>query len=216
VRRLRKIEDSLIVLGLVLLLVYLAAHLDRALFTRAALAKLRLNAQYPNALKQNEPKPDFSLWDEKRIKGYEESLSSYANPPMGVLRIPKIHLEAPIVEGTDELSLNRGVGHIVGTPEIGEEGNLGIAGHRDGFFRALKDVVPGDTVELDTGDTTWTYVIDHITVVDPTDVNVLRPRDGDSLTLVTCYPFYFIGSAPKRYIVQASMVRATADNTSGK
>jgi sortase A len=85
---------------------------------------------------------------------------------------------------------------------------VAIAGHRDGFFRGLKDVAVGDKIELVTLQTTDTYVIDNITIVDPSDVSVLRPRSRSSLTLITCYPFYFIGSAPQRYIVQASIVNA--------
>jgi sortase A len=122
-----------------------------------------------------------------------------------LLRIPKIGLEVPVLEGTDDLSLNRAVGHIVGTPRPGESGNVGIAGHRDGFFRGLKDVAPGDTIEIVTSDNVNKYVIDEITIVDPSNVSVLAPRPQPSLTLVTCYPFYFIGSAPQRYIVHASL-----------
>lgn len=82
---------------------------------------------------------------------------------------------------------------------------MAIAGHRDGFFRGLKDVAVGDKIELVTLLGTETFIIDRITIVEPTDVWVLRPRSRSSLTLITCYPFYFIGSAPQRYIVQASI-----------
>src|SRR5882672_4956412 len=83
-----------------------------------------------------------------------------------------------------------------------------IAGHRDGFFRVLKDVTPGDTIELATPKRVVTYVVDQIVLVRPDDVSVLQPRSRPSLTLVTCYPFYFVGSAPQRYIVQASVERS--------
>jgi sortase A len=89
---------------------------------------------------------------------------------------------------------------------VGASGNLGIAGHRDGFFRGLKDIQTGDTISLVTTAATETYVVDNIKIVDPTDVSVLQPESVSSLTLVTCYPFYFIGSAPKRYIVHSSRV----------
>jgi sortase A len=97
------------------------------------------------------------------------------------------------------------VGRIVGTTRIGETGNVGIAGHRDGFFRGLKDVLIGDTMELETGTGRQTYVVDSIKVVNPDDVSVLKNEPAPALTLVTCYPFYFIGSAPQRYIVHASL-----------
>jgi sortase A len=152
--------------------------------------------------------PDFSLWSEKRVKQYQESLAAQFSPAMGILRIPKIDVEVPVLEGTDDLILNRGVGHVAGTANPGDDGNVAIAGHRDGFFRGLKDVAVGDKIELVTLQTTDTYVIDNITIVDPSDISVLRPRSRSSLTLITCYPFYFIGSAPQRYIVQASIVNA--------
>jgi sortase A len=101
--------------------------------------------------------------------------------------------------------MDRAVGFIAGTARPGENGNIGISGHRDGFFRGLKDIREGDGIELVTATGTDTYTIDSIVLVKPADVSVLAPRPRPSITLVTCYPFYFVGSAPKRYIVQASM-----------
>jgi len=108
--------------------------------------------------------------------------------------------------------LNRAVGQIDGTSSPGETGTIGIAGHRDGFFRGLKDIVKGDTIELETQQQKFKYVVDMISVVDPNDVSVLQSRERPSVALVTCYPFYFIGSAPKRYIVEGSLI----DSNSGK
>ena len=96
------------------------------------------------------------------------------------------------------------MGRIIGTARLGEAGNTGIAGHRDGFFRGLKDIAPGDTVELKLPSQVYQYVVENIQITSPDDVNVLRPKAEASLTLVTCYPFYFVGSAPQRYIVSAS------------
>ena len=121
------------------------------------------------------------------------------------LRIPALHLEVPVLEGTDEVTLNRGVGRIAGTALPGQGGNIGIAGHRDGFFRRLKDIRTGDAIELATISGTDVFVVDRIRVTSPADVAVLRPRTKDSVTLVTCYPFYFVGPAPRRFIVQASL-----------
>jgi len=149
-------------------------------------------------------KSDFGLWSKKRIAQYEESLTQHFDPPLAVLRISKVHFDLPVFEGTDDLTLNRGVGHIVGTVGPGEKGNTGIAGHRDGLFRVLKDLGPGDAIELLTPGRTDRYMVDKILVVRPDNVYVLQPRPMRSLTLVTCYPFYLIGSAPKRFIVQAS------------
>jgi sortase A len=147
--------------------------------------------------------PNFALWSGKRIKDYQESLAMQFSPAVAILRVPKIHLEVPVLEGTDDLTLNRGVGRIPGTARLGEEGNVGIAGHRDGFFRGLKDVSAGDSVDLVTPKGVESYVVDRVLIVNPSDTSVLQSRTEPSLTLVTCYPFYFVGSAPQRYVVQA-------------
>ena len=148
-------------------------------------------------------KVDFSLWDEKRIAAYKESLEATMDDPIGVLVIPKLALEVPVFDGTDDLVLNRGAGRIIGTARPGQAGNMGIAGHRDGFFRGLKDLQLGDRIELTTLNGKNTYIIDRFDIVDPDDVSVLEPRERPALTLVTCYPFYFVGHAPQRYIVRA-------------
>jgi sortase A len=155
-------------------------------------------------------KPDLSLWSPERIKAWQLASSVPEIAPLAVLRIPKIHLEVPVLEGTDEVTLDYGVGHVEGTPLPGEGGNLGIAGHRDGFFRGLKDIVTGDVIELETGRGLETYVIEDIWFVDPDDVWVLEPTASSKLTLVTCYPFYHVGSAPRRYIVRAARAAAPA------
>jgi sortase A len=146
---------------------------------------------------------DLSLWSNNRIKDYLESLEDVTETPRAVLRIPKLHLEVPVYEGSEERVLNRGLGRIIGTAKLGEPGNTGLAGHRDGFFRGLKDIGPGDTLELMLPDRTDHYRVTNIIITNPDDVSVLEPSSTASLTLVTCYPFYFVGSAPQRYIVQA-------------
>jgi sortase A len=123
-----------------------------------------------------------------------------------VLRIQRVGLEVPVLEGTDDWTLNRAVGHIADTAVPGTAGNSGIAGHRDGFFRALKDLAPGDTLELETLQSNEIYRVERTWIVDPDDVTVLDPTPSSAMTLVTCYPFYFVGSAPQRYIVRAARV----------
>jgi len=205
----RKIERVLLALGGLMIALYVAASVGRTVLSSAELR--RFKAEQPASLSSSHvvalttEKPDFSLWSEKRIKDYEDSLAAQFAPAIAVLRIPKIHVEVAVLEGTDDLTLNRGVGHVAGTAKPGEIGNIAIAGHRDGFFRGLKDIALGDTIEMLTKERTETYIIDRITIVDPTDVSVLASSSQALLTLITCYPFYFIGSAPKRYIVQASV-----------
>jgi sortase A len=206
---LRKLERLLLIVGGVLVALYVAANVYRTVLSSAEMRRFE-SRQLASALGARETaltsnNLDFSLWSEHRIRDYEESLAGHLAPAIAILRIPKIHVEVPVLEGTDSLSLNRGVGHVTGTANPDENGNMAIAGHRDGFFRGLKDVALGDEIELATTGRTGTYIIDRISVVYPSDVSVLRTRPHASLTLITCYPFYFIGSAPTRYIVQASL-----------
>jgi sortase A len=127
--------------------------------------------------------------------------------PLAVLQIPRLQLMAPVFDGTDDRTLRRGLGRIRGTALPGRAGNIGIAGHRDSFFRGLGKAKRGDVIQLKTLKGTDTYVVDRIAIVDPRAVEVLRPRSVPSITLVTCYPFHYIGSAPQRFVVQASLTQ---------
>ncbi len=147
--------------------------------------------------------PDHELWNAKRIKDYEDSLKVVKEMPLAILTIDKLNIQVPVYNGTEEVNLNRGVGRIKGTARIDGEGNLGIAGHRDGFFRPLKDIVVGDSMELLTTTGVVNYQVTSIVIVDPSDISVLAPTKKTTITLVTCYPFYYVGHAPKRYIVKA-------------
>ena len=207
-------QRLLFILGSSLIAICVAAYVHKGLWSRAQLERFDgLRAQTPvqgteALVPESGFAVDFRLWSAKRIAEYEDSLAQRVAPPLAVLHISKFDLRVPVLEGTDELTLNRGIGHIAGTSRPDEGGNIGIAGHRDGFFRVLKDISPGDTIELQTTRTTDRYIVDRILLVRPDDVSVLQPRPVRSLTLVTCYPFYFIGSAPQRYIVQASIESA--------
>jgi sortase A len=208
----RRTQLMLLIVGLLCIGVFIAAHIHASVLSRAATIRFETRDAERSAVKVvrislNQPfKFDFSVWDEGRIAAYEQSLSKHFDPPLAILRIAKVHLEVPVLNGIDDLSLNRGVGYIPGTYRPGEAGNIGIAGHRDGFFRVLKNVGPGDMIELETVGQIDIYRVDQIVIVDKNDTSVLKPTPLPSLTLVTCYPFYFIGSAPKRYIVIASLV----------
>jgi sortase A len=215
-RWLRQLERWLLVVGVLMLAFYVAAGIHRTVLSNLELQRFtrlqRVSVAGPRGVALTTTTPDFSLWDEKRVQEYQESLAAHFSPALGILRIPKINVEVPILEGTDDLSLNRGVGHVTGTPSPGENGNVAIAGHRDGFFRGLKDVVVGDKIEMVTLQRTETYIVDNIAIVEPSNVSVLKSRPHSSLTLITCYPFYFIGSAPQRYIVQASLADSAVPN----
>ncbi len=153
------------------------------------------------------PVPDKSLWNAKRINDYQDSLMVNAAPPVGIMKIDDLNIEIPIYNGTEELNLNRGVGRIKGMARMNDEsGNLGIAGHRDGIFRPLKDIQVGDDIIVETPLRTETYLVSSITIVPKDDISVLAPTDDRTMTIVTCYPFYHVGNAPKRYIVKATAV----------
>lgn len=122
------------------------------------------------------------------------------------LEAPSVRLTATVLEGSDDRTLRRAAGHIEYTPPPGQPGNIGIAGHRDTTFRALRGVKVGDPLLLTTADRTYEYRVSRTWIVEPADVEVLDPTERPALTLVTCYPFSFIGSAPKRYIVRADLV----------
>jgi sortase A len=147
---------------------------------------------------------DTSLWSPARIARYHEvSRMKFADTAIATVRIPRLGLEAAIFRGSDELTLDRGVGWIPSTAPPGSTGNVGIAAHRDSFFRPLKDITLDDRIELRTGNTVRTYRVSTMTVVKPTQVEVLAPTSDAVLTLVTCYPFYTQGEAPNRLIVRA-------------
>ena len=130
-----------------------------------------------------------------------------ANPEnggvIGHLRIPRIGVSVMVVEGVEGGDLKRAAGHIPGTPLPGEPGNVGIAGHRDTFFRPLRSIKRNDTIILTTLQGAYRYRVVSTKVVRPEDIQVLYPTGRDSLTLVTCFPFHYVGPAPKRFVVRA-------------
>jgi sortase A len=215
-----RIERFFLIAGLVLLLVCVAMRVDGLVMSRAAVWSFEAHQSESPAANIADGKPvssahDFSLWSEKRVNAYKAALGMKFDAPLAVLSIPRIGVEVPVFDGTDELILNRGAGRISGTAKPGQPGNIGIAAHRDGFFRVLKDIRVGDRVELRAQNNEFLYTVDDIEIVLPTDVSVLRNRPNSSVTLVTCYPFYFVGDAPQRYIVHASMVDSDKATASG-
>ena len=146
--------------------------------------------------------PDQSEWSKKQITKYEKKKNT-GGLPLAMLKIERLNLEAPVYLGTDRVTLDRGVGIIESTAYLGEVGNIGISGHRDGFFRPLKDIKLGDAIEILTPTGVQEFEVSDITIVDALEVSVLDPTDTTVLTLVTCHPFYYQGYAPDRYIVRA-------------
>lgn len=208
----RRVEAALFWFGMALLLVWGASQLYRIMGSQLAIAQFE--APEPVGVKIDFPQPvdpslgtqaDLRSWSAKRVSAYFDSLAKKADPPIAILRVSRIGLKVPVFNGTDDLTLDRGVGRILGTAQVGGAGNLAIAGHRDGFFRSLQDIARGDLIELVQPQHTDTYVVRQIRIVRPEDVSVLGSTTVPTLTLVTCFPFYYIGHAPKRLIVTAHL-----------
>jgi sortase A len=142
------------------------------------------------------------------VKAPARSQSSGALPDalVGRIEVRRVGLSAIVVEGTTTAALRRAAGHISGTGMPGVAGNVGIAAHRDTFFRPLRNIRENDIVTLRTVNAEYHYRVVSTRVVDPGDVSVLDASDQEILTLVTCYPFYFVGSAPDRFIVRAERI----------
>jgi len=133
-------------------------------------------------------------------------MTRHGRVPLGRIEISTIGVAAMILEGTDNKTLRRAVGHIPGTPLPGQPGNVALAGHRDTFFRALQNIRQNDEITLETLSGLYRYRVDSIKVVNPDDTEVLHDSDDAILTLVTCYPFAFVGPAPRRFVVQARRI----------
>lgn len=197
----RACERGLVGVGLLCLGVYAIACAHGSMFqaNEAALFDAALLSRI------HAEDPDTTAWSPARIRQYEEASEGPVRA-MARLEVPDASLSVMVLGGTDEWTLNRAVGHIDGTARPGEPGNVGIAGHRDGFFRGLQHVESGDAISLTTLDGVTHYQVTAIEIVEPTAVEVLSPGERDALTLVTCYPFYYVGDAPLRYIVKAHKV----------
>ena len=158
-------------------------------------------ASIPAGLAQNQTR-----WSASRLQAYNDSAyesAESASLPSAILRIRSVALEVPVYADVTERNLNRGAGLIEGTALPDSDGNISIAAHRDGYFRVLEDVAVGDLIEIESPLHRRSYLVTDLAVVEPTDLWPLDETDTPAVTLVTCYPFYFVGNAPKRYIVRA-------------
>jgi len=147
---------------------------------------------------------DKSLWSKKRIAQFEDIRKSDTETPLAVLHIDDLKIRVPIYIGTSDFNLNRGAGWVEETAPVDGRGNIAIAAHRDSFFRALKDAKIGQKMTLQTLQGTRHFTLSNIRIISQAETSVLEPSSSSKLTLVTCYPFYHVGSAPQRYIVTAT------------
>jgi sortase A len=187
--------------GIVLLMLAGSVWIDGVAHSRSAIADFERVRNFVLA------PADQSTWSETRKTEYVRSLPEDAGSTLAILRVPSTGMDVPVFDSLSDTALNRGAGHVDGTALPGGDGNIAIAGHRDGFFRSLKNVKVGTEIEVTTLHGSRTYHVTELRIVDPLDVSVLDSTEETMLTLITCYPFYFVGPAPERFIVRARLQR---------
>ena len=175
-----------------------------------ALADLKSRGQKTSA------SPAMPAFAESATHSLAEPDVPAENIPLGRIEIASIGLTAMIQEGTSNRTLQRGVGHITGTALLGASGNVGLAAHRDTFFRKLRDIQAGEDIKLTTLNGSVLYRVELISIVEPEDSRVLSDSGENILTLVTCYPFSYVGPAPKRFIVRARQISSTGTAVAAK
>jgi sortase A len=185
----RWLERTLLVIGVLCLGYYAYASAETVLYQAYE------NRELDAILSSRERSPDARTANNLRSRAPGETV--------GRIEIPRLRLSAVIKAGADARTLQLAVGHIPGTALPGERGNVGLAGHRDTFFRRLRNVRNDDEIRVTTPERVYSYRVQRTDVVEPTDVWVLERTEYSALTLVTCYPFNYIGSAPQRFVVRA-------------
>lgn len=199
-RRILKWAQRALNVCAVLLLGYCAfALVDSWIFQRRESGNLDRLLRDQRAASEGAAQPEFPA-------SLEAESPAAADGPMGRLEIPRLLLSLVVMKGIDKTTLRRAVGHIPGTALPGESGNVGLAGHRDTFFRPLKDLRIKDEIHFSTLKGSFKYEVESLRVVKPDNVGVLAPSGTNVLTMVTCYPFYYVGPAPLRWIVRARQV----------
>ena len=188
----RVLEAGAYLLGALLLFVFAASFLRSELRAAESTAQL----------------PDMQLWSEEAKARYVEALNTSPEQVLATLHAPSLDLDVPVYASASELNMDRGAGVIDGMAYPHELGHIGIAGHRDGYFRALKDLALGDRLVLQTLHGTKEFIVDDLRVIEPTEIEYLQGSVQQRLTIVTCYPFYYAGSAPQRYLVRAAPIPA--------
>jgi len=202
---LKSIERMSYLVGALLLCAYAGAQLWIAQDAKSAVREFRRADVHGQVLRFGPP--NTGNWAASRVSAHRSALGGAL--PRAVLLIPAIGLEVPVYDGATELNLNRGAARIDGTGPFSGEGNLGLAAHRDGYFRALQKVRKGDRIVMLTQRGRLQYWVTNISVVEPDAIEVLDPTDQPTLTLVTCYPFRNVGPAPRRFIVRAEALAQT-------
>ena len=206
--RFRRLERGLLILGLLLLGYWSYGFFESRGFQSAESRKLEV------ARSEMESRaPEVGTSDAAFIGKPGSDPPKHAverGSVLGRIEIPRLHLSAIVAEGVDMKTLGHAVGHVPSTALPGRPGNCALAGHRDSFLRGLGGVRVNDVIRLVTSERTYNYQVEWSVVVDPHRVDVMDPTTDRSLTLITCYPFAFVGHAPQRFIVRARQVEAVA------
>jgi sortase A len=201
--RSRWLEQGLLTIGILLLASWTHVSLESRAFQAKASRELEL------ALRAAETGRSPTTLSTAAVMGPSGSAPTGETRSQGVLgrlEIPRLGITAIVAEGTDTKTLGRAVGHVPSTALPGSPGNCGLAGHRDTFLRGLGGVRPDDVIRIVTLEGTYTYQVDWTEVVEPDRVDTLDPTATPSVTLITCYPFAFVGHAPQRFVVRARQV----------
>jgi sortase A len=199
-RLLRWTESALFAVAIALFAYYGSVTADAWMFQRTQ------RRQLEQLLAERRVAPPELLPAAAAANSRKAARPAAAGPLMGRLEIPRIGVSVMVMEGTSGRTLRHAVGHIDGTALPGQPGNVGLSGHRDTFFRPLRNIRVNDLISVTTPLGEFHYRVVSTSVVEPADVNVLAAGRTEVLTLVTCYPFYFVGPAPSRFIVRAERV----------
>ena len=148
----------------------------------------------------------FELPRVKNVSQRQEPHLLVEGGVIGEMEVPRLGLKVIVVQGDSPRILRRAVGHIRETALPGESGNVALTGHRDTFFRPLRNIRAGDAITFKTADADFQYQVESTEVVPPSDIGVLQPSSERTITLITCFPFYYVGAAPKRFIVRARQI----------
>lgn len=201
------IERTLFGVGLV------ASGLAVSAFAGGQIIQWTEARQFERALASGRPSSEASIAPAGAESATEVEVGVWAGEirrgdTLGRLEIPRLGLSVVVLHGVESETLQVAAGHVPGTPLPGSPGNTAIAGHRDTFFRGLKDIRTDDLILFRTSERTYEYSVEATEIVDPLDTRVIESRARPELTLITCYPFYFVGSAPDRFVVKARPLSA--------
>jgi sortase A len=195
-----RVQFAFWIAGALLCSLCAGAYLERCFYQAAE------NRRLEEALRSHETRP-------APVPSSRQELRRAAGSLVGRLEIPRLQLSAIVLEGSDNRTLSRGVGRIPETADPGDDGNVVLSAHRDSFFRPLRQIRAGDRVTLQTPMGLYRYVVEWTAVVNPSDTASLKATPDRSLTLVTCYPFRYVGPAPQRFIVRARQVAPAVKNS---